>query len=340
MMAARRGRENPVFVLRRRDFVTLLGGAVAWPLAARAQQPAMPVIGFLSSRSPDVDASLVAAFHRGLAELGFSEGRNVAVEYRWARGQYRRLPTLAAELVSKPIAVLVSTGGTVSALAAKDSTRSIPVVFTTADDPVAVGLVESLNRPGGNVTGITASFIETAPKRIELLRELLPKASTIVLIVNQTSPAAVTESSEVRAAAQASGLKLEVLSASSAGEIDDAFAALRKMYADALLVAVDPFFFARAAQFVALAARQGIPTLYFRREFVLAGGLMSYGSDFAEFFRVVGVYAGRILKGTSPAELPVQRPTKFELLINLKTAKALGLNIPPMLLALADEVIE
>jgi len=327
--------------MRRREVITLLGGAaVAWPLPLSAQQPTLPVIGFLSSRSLDVDAPLVAAFHRGLAEAGFAEGRNVTVEYRWAQGQYDRLPTLAAELVGKPVSVLVSTGGTVSALAAKASTRTIPVVFTTADDPVKVGLVDSLNRPGRNVTGITTSFIETASKRIGLLRELLPKASTVAFVVNPTSPAATTESSEVRAAARAIGLHIELLSASNADEIDTAFEALSKMQVDALLIAVDPFFFSRAVQLVILTARQGIPCLYFRREFALAGGLMSYGSNFVEFFSVVGVYAGRVLKGANPADLPVQQPTKFELVINLRTAKALGLRVPDKLLVAADEVIE
>ena len=327
--------------MRRREVITLLGGAaVAWPLPLSAQQPTLPVIGFLSSRSLDVDAPLVAAFHRGLAEAGFAEGRNVTVEYRWAQGQYDRLPTLAAELVGKPVSVLVSTGGTVSALAAKASTRTIPVVFTTADDPVKVGLVDSLNRPGRNVTGITTSFIETASKRIGLLRELLPKASTVAFVVNPTSPAATTESSEVRAAARAIGLHIELLSASNADEIDTAFEALSKMQVDALLIAVDPFFFSRAVQLVILTARQGIPCLYFRREFALAGGLMSYGSNFVEFFSVVGVYAGRVLKGANPADLPVQQPIKFELVINLRTAKALGLRVPDKLLVAADEVIE
>ena len=327
--------------MKRREVITLIGSAVtAWPIVARSQQAVMPVIGFLSSRSSNVDAQLVDAFNRGLAESGFLEGRNVTIEYRWAHGQYDRLPRLAAELVNKPIAVLVSTGGTVSALAAKASTRAIPVVFTTADDPVKVGLVDSLNRPGGNVTGITTSFIETAPKRIGLLHELLPKATRIAFLVNSTNPAAVTESRELQPAAQSAGLQIEILSASGAREIDDVFEKLKRMRLDALIIAVDPFFFSQAEQLVALAARQSIPTLYFRREFAVAGGLISYGTNFAEFFRVVGDYAGRILKGAKPADLPVQQPTKFELLINLKTAKALGLTVPPTLLARADDVIE
>ena len=326
--------------MRRRKFLSILGSAAAWPLAARAQQSAMPVIGFLSSRSSDVDAQLVDSFHRGIAEAGFVEGRNVAIEYRWAHGRYDRLPKLAAELVNKPVSVLVSTGGTVSALAAKASTKTIPVVFTTADDPVKVGLVDSLNRPGGNVTGITTSFIETAPKRIGLLHELLPKATKIAFLVNSTNPATVTELDEMQPAARTAGLQIEMLNASNTSAINVAFEDLKKMKIDALIIAVDPFFFSQAEQLVTLAAQQGIATLYFRREFAVSGGLMSYGSNFAEFFRVVGEYAGRLLKGVRPGDLPVQRPTKFELVINLKSAKALGLTVPPTLLARADEVIE
>ena len=327
--------------MKRRHFITLLGGAAAaWPIAARAQQPAMPVIGFLSSRSIEVDALLVAAFRQGLAESGFVEGRNVSIEYRWAAGRYDRLAALAADLVSRPVAVLVSTGGTVSARAAKDSSRTIPVVFTTADDPVKVGLVDSLSRPGGNVTGITASFIESASKRIGLLHELLPRASMIAFLVNPNNPAAVTELGEVQAAAKAIGQQVKVLRASSEREIDSVLESLKQMRADALLVGVDPFFFQSAGQLVAAAARQRIPTLYFRREFADVGGLITYGTNFPELFRVVGVYAGRILKGSKPGDLPVQQPTTFELVINLKTAKSLGLDVPPTLLARADEVIE
>ncbi len=288
----------------------------------------------------DVDAPLVTAFHKGLAESGFVEGRNVTIEYRWAHGHYDQLPVFAAELVKKPVAVLVSTGGTVSARAAKAASQTIPIVFTTADDPVKVGLVASLNRPGGNLTGITASFIEFASKRMGLLRELLPKASAISLLVNSANPASVIESNEMQAAAQVIGQQIDILNASSGSEIDTAFDRLKQKRADALLVAADPFLFARADQLIALAARTAIPTLYFRREFAVAGGLMAYGSNFAEFFSIVGLYAGQILKGAKPGELPVQQPTKFELVINLRTAKALGLDIPPMLLARAEEVIE
>jgi putative ABC transport system substrate-binding protein len=327
--------------MRRRTFGSLFGGAVVIsPFAARAQQPAMPVIGFLSSRSIDVDAPLLAAFHQGLAETGYVEGRNVTIEYRWANGRYDQLPALAAELVRKPVAVLASTGGTISARAAKAATQTIPVVFTTADDPVKDGLVDSLSRPSGNLTGITASFIESASKRMGLLHELLPKASTIGFLVNPTNPTTVMESSEVQGAARVLGQRIEILSASNERDIEVAFERLKETRVDALLIAADPFLFARANQLVALTARQAIPTLYFRREFALVGGLMAYGSNFAELFRVVGLYAGQILRGAKPAELPVQRPTKFELVINVRTAKALGLEIPPTLLLQADEVIE
>src|SRR5918993_2225273 len=324
--------------MNRREFISLIGAAVGWPLAARAQQLVLPVIGFLSSRSVDVDASLLTAFHQGLAEAGFVEGRNVTVEYRWAKGRYDQLPMLAAELLRKPVAVLVSTGGTISARAAKAATQTIPVVFTTADDPVKVGLVDSLNQPGGNLTGITALFIEAASKRLELLHELLPRASTIGLLVNPTNPATLLESSEVQAAAR--GQRVEILSASTERDIDLTFEGLKQKRVDALLIAADPFLFARADQLVALAAQQAIPTLYFRSEFAQAGGLISFGSNFADFFRVIGLYAGQILRGAKPAELPVQQPTKFELVINLKTAKALRLDVPVSLLTRADEVIE
>jgi putative tryptophan/tyrosine transport system substrate-binding protein len=324
--------------MKRREFISLMSVAVGWPLAVRAQQPLLPVIGFLSSRSSDVDASLLTAFHKGLAETGFVEGHNVTVEYRWAQGKYDQLPAMAAELVRKPVAVLVSTGGTVAASAAKAATRTIPVVFTTADDPVKVGLVDSLSRPGGNLTGITALFIEAASKRLELLHELLPRASTIGLLVNPTNPATLIESSVVQAAAR--GHRIEILSASTERDVDLAFESLKQKRVDALLIAADPFLFARADQLIALAARQALPTLYFRSEFAQAGGLISFGSNFADFFRVIGLYAGQILRGAKPAELPVQQPTKFELVINLKTAKALGLTVPPSLLSQADEVIE
>jgi putative ABC transport system substrate-binding protein len=327
--------------MRRREFITLLSGAAAaWPVTAHAQRSAMPLVGLLSSRSADADASLVTAFLAGLAESGFVDQRNVNVEYRWARGRYDQLPALAAELVRMPVAVLVSTGGTVSARAAKAATQTIPIVFTTADDPVDVGLVESLNRPGSNLTGITAAFVESASKRIGLLRELLPKASAIGLLVNPANPATAPETREVRTAAREIGQRIEILHGTSERDIDAAFESVKQRQIEAIVIASDPFLFERADQIVACAALQAIPTLYFRREFAVRGGLIAYGSNFAEFFRVVGRYAGRILKGEKPSELPVQRPSKFDLVINLKTAKALGLDIPPMLLARADEVIE
>ncbi|KAB1071707.1 ABC transporter substrate-binding protein [Methylobacterium soli] len=327
--------------MRRRDFGSLVcGAAIVLPRSLRAQQPARPEIGFLSSRSATVDATLLTAFHKGLAGLGFVEGRDVTIAYRWAEGRYDQLPALAAELVARPVAVLVSTGGTVAARAAKAATQTIPIVFTTAGDPVAAGLVESLARPGGNLTGITASFIEAAAKRMELLHELLPKASTIGFLVNPANPAAISESDEIRVAAGTLGQRIEVVSAMNAREIEVAFDRLRALRADALLVAADPFFFARTDQLVAAAARQAIPTLYFRREFADAGGLISFGSNFPELFRVVGQYAGQILRGAHPSDLPVQRPSRFELVINLRTASALGLAIPPILPARADAVIE
>jgi putative tryptophan/tyrosine transport system substrate-binding protein len=327
--------------MRRREFISFVGGAmVTSPFPARAEQQSLPVIGFISSRSMEVDASLVAAFHEGLAQFGFVEGRNVSIEYRWAHGRYDQLPVLAAELVRRPVVVLVSTGGTVAARAAKAATQTIPVVFTTADDPVKVGLVNSLSRPGGNLTGITAAFIESASKRLEILRELLPEPSVIGFLLNPTNPASRIEASEIQDAARIMSQRLEIFSASSEREIDHAFGRLKQTPADALLIAADPFLFARAAQLIVLAAQEAIPVLYFRREFAFAGGLMAYGSNFARSFRVVGEYAGQILRGAKPADLPVQQPTAFELVVNLKTAKVLGIEVPPTLLARADEVIE
>jgi putative ABC transport system substrate-binding protein len=326
--------------MRRRDFIGGLAGTIAVAFAARGQQSTLPVIGLLSSRSADVDESLIKALSAGLASSGFAEGRNLRIEYRWAHGQYHRLPGLAADLVKLPVAVLVSTGGTVSARAAKAATQSIPIVFTTADDPVKVGLVDSFNAPKGNLTGITAAFVESAPKRIGLIRDLLPKASAVGFLVNPANPATEPETQEVRQAATATGLRVEMLSATGERDIVPAFETAKQRLVDAVIVASDPFLFEKADQIVATAAHQKIPTLYFRREFAARGGLVAYGSDFAEFFRVVGQYAGRILKGEKPADLPVQRPSKFELVINLGTAKSLGLDVPPMFLARADEVIE
>jgi putative tryptophan/tyrosine transport system substrate-binding protein len=331
-----------MFGLKRREFMTLLGGAVAaWPLAARAQQAAIPVIGFLSIRSAGTDAQFLVSFRQALSEAGFVEGRNVAVEYRYAEGHFDRLPALAADLVRRPVALIVATGGTPASLAAKAATATIPIVFTTGDDPIKAGLVHSLNRPEGNLTGVTTSFGEAAPKRLGLLREILPKAAIIGVLVNPNdSIAANSETSDMRTAARSVGQRIEILQAGTERDIDTAFARLIDMGGAALLVAPNSLFVTQANQLVALAARHAIPTLYWRREFVEAGGLMSYGSNLADALRVAGVYAGRILRGAKPADLPVQQPTKFELVINLKTAKALGLTIPETFLTRADEVIE
>jgi len=327
--------------MRRREAVAFLAGALAWPLGARAQQPDLPVIGFLSIRSPETDAQLLASFHQGLSTGGFTESRNVSVEYRYARGQANRLPELAADLVRRQVSIIVTTGGAQAALAAKAATTKIPIVFTIGADPVKAGLVQSLNRPGGNLTGMTTSYDESAPKRLGLLREVLPKAATIGVLVNPDD--AITSNSEqndMRAAARSVGQAVEILQASTEVEIDAAFARLIDMRASALVVAPDAFFATQARQLISLAARHAIPALYWRREFADAGGLMSYGSNLADALRTSGAYAARILKGDRPGDLPVQQPTRFELVVNMKTAKALGLDVPPTLLIRADEVIE
>jgi putative ABC transport system substrate-binding protein len=327
--------------LKRREFITLLGSAVAWPLSARAQQPAMPVIGFLHSASAAAYAHLVAAFHKGLSEAGYSEGQNVAIEYRWSEGQNERLPALAAELVRRQVAVIVTPGSTAAMLAAKAATPTIPIVFLSAVDPVKTGLVASLNRPGGNVTGVSDIGVELAAKRLGLLHELLPGAARFALLVNPDNPG-ITEAfvAEAQTAASAIGRQIEVVTASTNGDIDRAFATLVNKRADAFLVSTDALFVTRRVQLVTLAARHAVPAMYFRREFAEAGGLMSYGSNLADQFRQNGIYAGRILKGEKPAEMPVQLPTKFEFVVNLQTAKLLGLEVPLTLLARADEVIE
>jgi putative tryptophan/tyrosine transport system substrate-binding protein len=327
--------------LRRRQFLTLLSGAAAaWPLGVRAQQPAMPVIGFLSSGSPDGFAPLVAAFRDGLNQTGYVEGRNLTIEFGWADGQYDRLPTLASNLVQRQVAVLVAGGGAVAALAAKSATQIIPILFVIGDDPIKYGLVASLNQPGSNITGITLFISALMAKRLELLSELMPSKSAIAALVNPKNPNAESETREIEVAARAAGRELNVFNASSESAIDATFESLAKQGVGGLLIGTDTFFFSQRDQIIALATRHAVPAFYFAREFAAAGGLMSYGPSFTGEWRQAGIYAGRILRGVKPADLPVTQPTRFELVINLKTAKALGLDIPPKLLALTDEVIE
>jgi putative tryptophan/tyrosine transport system substrate-binding protein len=326
--------------VNRRGFITFLGGATAWPLAARAQQASMPVIGFLSSRSAGDSERVVAAFRRGMAEAGYVEGRNVAIEFRWAQGQFDRLPALAAELVARPVDVLAAVGGNQAPQAAKSATTTIPIVFAIGEDPVKEKLVPSLNRPGGNVTGATFFTSLLGAKRLGLLRELVPKAEVIALLVNENSSQGQGQAKDVQEAARGLGQRLVVLSGGTDGKIDAAFASLAEHGVGALLVGADPFFDPRRDRLVALAARYAVPAIYQFRDYVLAGGLASYGASITELYQQTGVYVGRILKGDNPADLPVMLPTRFELVINGKTANALGLDIPDKLLALADEVIE
>jgi putative tryptophan/tyrosine transport system substrate-binding protein len=329
-----------VLDIRRREFITLLGGAAAaWPFAVRAQQPALPVIGFLSNISPDPIARPMAAFREALKEAGYIEPRNVAIEYRWAEGRNDRLPELARDLVQRQVAVIVATGGGNSALAAKAATINIPIVFSAATDPVQLGLVASLNRPGGNVTGVFILANDLEAKRLGLLHEMVP-SGTIAILVNPQAPGADAQLSELHSAARTLSRRTVLLKASSQQNLDTAFAALGDLGAKALLVAADPFFNSRREQLIALAARHAVPTIYEFRDFPAAGGLMSYGTNLADAYHQVGLYTARILNGENPADLPVVQPTKFELVINLKTAKALGLDVPDRLLALADEVIE
>jgi ABC-type uncharacterized transport system substrate-binding protein len=326
--------------MKRREFVILMGGAAAWPIAARAQQPTKPVIGFLSSRSPGESEAVVAAFRQGLAERGYAVGENVAIEYRWAEGRYDRLAALATELVNMRVTVIVAAGGPPSALAAKKTTAAIPIVFSAADDPVGLGLVESLSRPGGNITGMSVFNAALSAKRLSLLHEFVPNASTIGYLTNPANPSTRIEVQAVQEAAKAAAIDVKVLNASNEREIEAAFSDLSAQHIGAVMVAGEPFFDSRRSLIVGLAAKHAIPASYSWRENVAMGGLLSYGTSISDSYRNAGVYCGRILKGERPADLPVMQPTKFELTINLKTAKLLGLNVPPALLTAADEVIE
>jgi len=327
--------------MRRRDFIKIVAGSAAtWPLGARAQQSAMPLIGFLSGRSHDESAQLVAAFQGGLGQLGYTENQNVSVEYRWADGQYDRLPILASELTNRSVAVIVTTGGTASALAAKAASTAIPIVFNVTEDPVKTGLVESLSRPGRNAAGVTSLSAAVDAKRFSLLHDAVPDARVFAMLVNPDDPATEAITTAVENAAHDGGYKLIILKATKEDDIDAAFVTLDRQKPIALMVIAEPFFITRREKLVTLAARHSIPTIYGIREFAASGGLMSYGIDVAEQYRQIGIFAGKILKGAKPAELPVLEPTKFEFVINLKTAKGLGLVIPPGLLAITDEVIE
>jgi len=327
--------------VKRREFILLLGGAAAaWPLAARAQQAAIPVIGFISGRSPTDSEALATAFRRGLADSGYVEDRNVAIEYRWAEYRNERLPAMVADLVRLKVAVIAAISGTPTVLAAKAATTTIPIVFAIGSDPVTSGVVTSLNQPGGNVTGVTFFTVPLGSKRLELLRDFVPKATTVAVLVNPETAVSRTDGANVQAAAQSVGLQAHLINASTEGQVEDAFKVIVERRIDALLVTADLFFISRRQQLVALAARDAIPVVYPVREFVVAGGLMSYGASETDAFRSAGMYVGKVLSGARPGDLPVTLPTKFELVINLKTAKALGLTVPMITQMTADEVIE
>jgi len=326
--------------MRRREFISLLGGAAVWPLAARAQQAALPVIGLLSSRSPDDSARFLAAFRHGLNETGYVEGQNVAIEYRWAQGRYDQLPSLADDLARRRVTVIVAPESSPGALVAKAATSTIPIVFHVGVDPVALGIVPSLSRPGGNITGVASLDVEVGPKRLELLHELVPSATVIALLVNPASPIAEALATNAHSAARTLGLELHVLHASAERDFDTVFANLRQLRAGGLVIGSDVFFNTQSRRLAALAVHFAVPAIYQYREFVEAGGLMSYGGSLTDPYRLIGLYTGRILKGEKPADLPVQQSTKVELIINLKTARALGLTAPITLLGRADEVIE
>ena len=327
--------------MKRREFITLLGGAAAtWPLGVRAQQPAMPVVGFLNSESPDLFAYLVLAFRQGLSQSGYVEGSNVAIEYRWADGQYGRLPALVADLIRREV-IVIAANSPAPVMAAKAATTTIPIVFATGYDPVAAGLVASLARPGSNLTGVTSLTAEVGPKRVELLYELVPTATSIALLVNPAAGSLhETISTDLKAAARKLRLQFQVLYASTERDFDAVFASVAQLRASGLVIGSDPFFNSQSKQLAALAIRHAVPAIYQYREFAMAGGLMSYGGSLTDMYRQVGVLTSRILRGEKPADLPVQQSTKVELIVNLKTAKALGLTVPPTLLARADEVIE
>jgi putative ABC transport system substrate-binding protein len=326
--------------MRRREFITLLGGAAVWPLAARAQQPTIPVIGFVSSRAPAESAGVTAAFRQGLSEAGFVEGQNLAIAFRWAEGRYDRLPALATELANLRVAVLFAAGGTASALAAKEATSTIPIVFSAVGDPVRLGLVPNLNRPGGNITGMSFLTSELVAKSTQLLKEAVPAATVIAFLVNRAGPNAEIYVKEAPAAARALGIQIPVLNASTEQDLDEVFGSLRKSNVGGLVVPGDPFFDTQRERIASLATQHTVPMIFNLREYVVAGGLMSYGASLPDSYRRAGTYVGRVLQGEKPADLPVMRPSKFDLVINLKTAKALGITLSNSFLLLADEVIE